>query len=190
MSQEQALAPFAKEHSDLLPPAAYPDGLLQAVLWARGAYVSRRFPTCLNCEAAGAAAVSDGAATGSAFELGVMLPLFDMLQHEAGTPISWLADGSQVVFRVESAVAAGAELFNNYGPKGNEPLLFTYGFATRSNPYDTVSLTLRVALAAGDGAVQEARLGPFSVMRPDDRQVPHAVLYTTSSHTLHLKLHW
>eukprot|EP00953_Heterococcus_sp_UTEX-ZZ885_P003250 2272-Heterococcus_DN1.PRE.2 len=174
---EQALAPFAVAHSDLLPAAAYPDGLLQAVLWARGAYVSRRFPTCLNCEAAGAAAVSDGAATDSAYELGVMLPLFDMLQHEAGTPISWLADGSQVVFRVESAVAAGAELFNNYGPKGNEPLLFTYGFATRSNPYDTVSLTLRVALAAGDGAVQEARLGPFSVMRPDDRQVPHAVLW-------------
>jgi hypothetical protein len=132
----------------------------------------------LNCEAAGAAAVSDSAAAVSAFELGVMLPLFDMLQHEAGTPISWLADGSQVVFRVESAVAAGAELFNNYGPKGNEPLLFTYGFAMRSNPYDTVSLTLRVALAGGDGAVEEARLGPFSVMRPDDRQVLHAVLFT------------
>jgi hypothetical protein len=180
MSQEQALTPFAKEHSSLLPAAAYPDGLLQAVLWARGAYVSRRFPTCLSCEGADAAAVSDGATADSAFELGVMLPLFDMLQHEAGTPISWLADGSQVVFRVESAVAAGAQLFNNYGPKGNEPLLFTYGFATRSNPYDSVSLTLRVALAAGDGAVEEARLGPFSVMRPDDRQVVLAVLHTTS----------
>ena len=41
----------------------------------------------------------------------------------------------------KGGLPAGAEFFNNYGPKDNGELLIGYGFCLEGNPYDTVALT-------------------------------------------------
>jgi hypothetical protein len=42
-------------------------------------------------------------------------------------------------------VPAGAECFNNYGPKPNSELILGYGFALPSNPDDTILLSLAMS---------------------------------------------
>lgn len=71
-----------------------------------------------------------------------------------GQPILWLSsriqvEKSELVAAIslvaESAHAAGAELFNNYGAKPNEELLLGYGFVIPSNPDDVLGLRLGTA---------------------------------------------
>ena len=93
-----------------------------------------------------APAASSASEAGEAFEehaagnLGCMLPLYDMFDHKVGHPIGWEAGCGGVRFRnrVRPCVLPGAPLYNNYGPKGNQELLFTYGFSVADNPLDTV----------------------------------------------------
>ena len=42
--------------------------------------------------------------------------------------------------RFAASCAAGDEIHNSYGPKANEELLSTYGFAIRENPMDSVEI--------------------------------------------------
>ncbi|KAL3925915.1 MAG: hypothetical protein SGPRY_003535, partial [Prymnesium sp.] len=70
--------------------------------------------------------------------LGCMLPLFDMFEHRCGHPIGWEAGGGGVRFVSRVRVDGGEPLYNNYGPKGNGELLWTYGFAVPGNPLDSV----------------------------------------------------
>lgn len=95
-------------------------------------------------------------------ESGCLLPLFDMLNHKFGHPIVWesmavpatrgahggLAEpaGRVVVFRAAVEIRPGDEVFNNYGAgKGNEQLLFFYGFA-ELDPQAMVNDTTSMAL--------------------------------------------
>ena len=59
--------------------------------------------------------------------------MYDMADHKIGHRIGWEAGGGGVRFRCRAAVRKGAPLFNNYGEKGNQELLFTYGFAVRDS---------------------------------------------------------
>lgn len=70
--------------------------------------------------------------------LGIMLPLFDMLDHKPGHPVQWEASNKRIRFRCVDAIPKGGRIWNNYGPKGNGELLVTYGFASRENPLDSV----------------------------------------------------
>ena len=104
----------------------------------------------------------------------MLLPLFDLLNHNPATRIAWLADGARVSFVSEEWVGAGSEVFNNYGARPNEELLFSHGFALPGNQADattltpTLTLTLTLTLRAARG--QSARERD----RPDrDREGDH-----------------
>ena len=93
----------------------------------------------------------------AAGNLGCMLPLFDMFEHKCGHRIGWEAGCGGVRFRCRAPVERGEPLFNNYGSKGNPELLFTYGFAIKDNPLDTVDGVVVGCPAASDPALAAER---------------------------------
>lgn len=129
-------------------------------------YDSRRFPLRLSPEGSGGATPSE---YGS-----IMLPLFDLLNHCHDSPIVWKTDhrGITFTFNEDAPVATGAEVFNNYGTKGNEELLMAHGFAIRDNPHDTYSLVLTVCTQGPDTTTGSSRvrrkLGPFQLRLPSE----------------------
>ncbi|EED83649.1 predicted protein [Postia placenta Mad-698-R] len=83
----------------------------------------------------------------------VLLPGVDALNHARGQPVSWAVSTapnapSSISLVLHNAHPAGAELFNNYGPKPNAELILGYGFALPHNPDDTIVLKLGGASAA------------------------------------------
>jgi len=122
----------------------------EGLKWARGTHRSRRFQDTL-------CGLSLGDCTGGC---GVMIPLLDMANHSPTADVAWPHNESKVCLRVNYPIAAGQEVFNNYGPKGNEALLFDFGFCLRDNLHDSVSLCLCVE---DGGSVR--RLGPFHIHR-------------------------
>ncbi|KAK5682673.1 hypothetical protein LTS10_005802 [Elasticomyces elasticus] len=73
----------------------------------------------------------------------VLFPLQDAGNHSNDAHVDWAYDPGRFSVSVTDPVEAGAEVFNNYGPKGNDELLMGYGFCIPDNPYDTVMLTLK-----------------------------------------------
>jgi hypothetical protein len=131
---------------------------LAEIRWARGCYLSRRFPPRL----LDAAAPTTGAP-------GILLPFFDLLNHGKGTEIEWRGDGKSVAFAAGAdGILPNAEIFNNYGAKANDELLVAHGFALKNNEHDRVALKMTVA--SGDS---RKTLGPFYLRRGGD--VPHAL---------------
>ncbi|KAJ7368667.1 SET domain protein [Mycena albidolilacea] len=82
----------------------------------------------------------------------ILLPGVDSLNHARAEPVSWVqsylgsgpvADaGSCISLVLHNHVSAGAELFNNYGPKPNSELILGYGFSLPNNPDDTILLKI------------------------------------------------
>lgn len=75
--------------------------------------------------------------------LGIIVPLYDMLDHKPGHAVQWEAatlgnNRHCIRFRCVHPIAKGEPIWNNYGPKGNGELLATYGFAVRNNVLDSV----------------------------------------------------
>ena len=123
---------------------------LAEIRWARGCYLSRRFPPRL----LDAAAPTTGAP-------GILLPFFDLLNHGKGTEIEWRGDGKSVAFAAGAdGILPNAEIFNNYGAKANDELLVAHGFALENNEHDRVALKMTVA--SGDS---RKTLGPFYLRR-------------------------
>ena len=105
--------------------ALLPAGCLESaddLLWARGMCLSRAFPASLVAPTGIAASDCPG---------GCLLPLFDLLNHAPSQPISYLGSKSSVALRTDVALAARAEVHNNYGERSNEQLLLSYGFCLR-----------------------------------------------------------
>ena len=126
---------------------------LAEIRWARGCYLSRRFPPRL----LDAAAPTTGAP-------GILLPFFDLLNHGKGTEIEWRGDGKSVAFAAGAdGILPNAEIFNNYGAKANDELLVAHGFALENNEHDRFALKMTVA--SGDG---RRTLGPFYLRRGGD----------------------
>ncbi|KAK3640108.1 hypothetical protein LTR56_012084 [Elasticomyces elasticus] len=73
----------------------------------------------------------------------VLFPVQDAGNHSNNAHVDWAYDPGRFSVSVTDPVEAGAEVFNNYGPKGNDELLMGYGFCIPDNPYDTVMLTLK-----------------------------------------------
>ena len=150
MASNEALAAEHARVQALLGPAY--EVPLAEMRWARGCYLSRRFPPRL----LDAAAPSTGAP-------GILLPFFDLLNHGAGTEIEWRGDGTSVAFAAGAAIAPNSEIFNNYGSKASDELLLAHGFALENNEHDRVALKMTVA--SGDG---RRTLGPFYLRRGGD----------------------
>ncbi|KAF5103077.1 hypothetical protein D0Z00_000055 [Geotrichum galactomycetum] len=74
----------------------------------------------------------------------MLIPVVDSLNHVPTTPVLWnCSNESGFTFSVCGNVAAGHEIFNNYGPKSNEELLLGYGFCTEDTlPFDFLLLKL------------------------------------------------
>ena len=167
------------------------------LLWARGMCVSRSFPealvsavdgapvtlkqsadgTELICPAASASASAAEhqprahRATGETGtgETGVLLPLFDLLNHCATQPLSWVGDAVGVRFVADAAIPAGAEVFNNYGARPNEELLLSYGYCVADvrAPEAELARPSAVAEACASSAVALALLPSLESPRTD-----------------------
>ncbi|ORZ36887.1 hypothetical protein BCR44DRAFT_114976, partial [Catenaria anguillulae PL171] len=143
---------------------------LENYLWARTVCSSRAFPSDLDLVVQGrttAAAKGDSGGVGkddTHDRLGevtaedgsippckchlALWPMFDMLNHRRGQSMTWdatRADG--VAFITGVPMEAGEEVFNSYGPKGNDELLLSYGFCLDipSNPDDYFPIKLNFA---------------------------------------------
>ncbi|KAL6942395.1 hypothetical protein ACO0QE_003570 [Hanseniaspora vineae] len=80
----------------------------------------------------------------------VLVPFVDLLNHNPSARVEWSntqtranhVNGFNV--KCESTFSRGDEIFNNYGIKSNEELLFGYGFVIENNTADYFSLKLRL----------------------------------------------
>lgn len=126
-----------------LYPELFPEGSisLKALLWARGMFTSRGAPA----ELAHSMIETIGKEPADTMGAGVMLPLFDLLNHRVGQPITWLSNLRGVHFQTNDRIEMGAEVFNNYGDKPNEELLFFHGFTLREDNCDAVSVSMVVS---------------------------------------------
>ena len=116
------------------------------LLWAHGNYLSRRF--------------HPGMATGApeGCEVPCLIPGLDMFNHRTGEKVTLEADAEHAQIVCDAPVAAGTEIFINYGHKSNEELLFAYGFCLRDNPLDLVTIQLACDGAGEVGAYRRQLL--------------------------------
>ena len=95
-------------------------------IWAHCAYASRTFPAYLSRPPAEATPASSSAVHNKSLHA-CFVPWLDMLNHKYGTPITWRRGPSHLEFVLESDVAEGDEIFNNYGPKAScSQLVFVF----------------------------------------------------------------
>ncbi|KAK9464437.1 hypothetical protein V1512DRAFT_255412 [Lipomyces arxii] len=100
-------------------------------LWASTVLTSRSFPSALVLR------------QDEKESYPVLVPLVDSLNHKPLTSITWTATDEGFEISTNNNIAASKEVFNNYGPKGNEELLMGYGFCIENNEFDVVTLRLR-----------------------------------------------
>ncbi|EEB08095.1 lysine methyltransferase [Schizosaccharomyces japonicus yFS275] len=102
-------------------------------LWAATVFSSRCFSSALLGEED-----TDDAAP-------ILIPLVDSLNHKPRCPIIWnkVTKESHAVQLVSvKPISSGGQVYNNYGPKGNEELLMGYGFCLPNNEFETFALRL------------------------------------------------
>ena len=109
----------------------------------------------------------------AAGNLGCLLPMFDMTDHKNGHPIGWEAGCGCIRFRCRVAVGAGEPLYNNYGSKGNQELIFTYGFAIPDNPLDAVE-----GVVVGCAPTDDEALAAERRRLLDEQEIPYSVRTT------------
>lgn len=73
----------------------------------------------------------------------VLFPGLDVANHSHEAKAEWTFERQAFNFTINEHVDPGVEIYNNYGPKGNDELLVGYGFCIPNNPYDTVAMTLK-----------------------------------------------
>ncbi|CAN3475952.1 protein-lysine N-methyltransferase Efm1p [Diutina catenulata] len=71
----------------------------------------------------------------------MLLPVIDLLNHKPNASVDWVVANRKFTF--SSDVTAG-EVFNNYGHKSNEELLFGYGFVLENNKADRALVKIKV----------------------------------------------
>lgn len=79
-----------------------------------------------------------------------IVPMMDMANHSFSAVVNHAYDAKSNTFRLTSTggIAAGSQVFINYGPLGNAKLLHLYGFSIINNPHDYVQLFLNMDPAA------------------------------------------
>lgn len=116
-----------------------------AYLWAAATFTSRAFPFLL-------AGNEDCRDLNEAF----LVPIFDLLNHNNSVNVKWDSVGEKservFTFKTEQEMTKGTEIYNSYGPKTNQELLFGYGFVLDDNKEDSTTLALRIPEANIDAA--------------------------------------
>lgn len=72
----------------------------------------------------------------------MLLPLVDLLNHKPRALVDWKGNNGFTLETISNNVSG--QLWNNYGPKGNEELLMGYGFVIEDNEFDLLHLTLNL----------------------------------------------
>lgn len=67
----------------------------------------------------------------------------DAGNHNPDARVDWAYDPGRFGLSVSDRVESGEQIFNNYGPKGNDELLMGYGFCSPDNPHDGILLSMR-----------------------------------------------
>ena len=63
----------------------------------------------------------------------VLCPVFDVANHDPRAQVTWIIDEEGYTLFTADRYAPGAQIFNNYGPKGNEERKSSaLGFFTRT----------------------------------------------------------
>lgn len=119
--------------SMIYDPASVEWNSFTAYFWAHLTYTSRAFPERIinpDCDESDV----------------MLLPIVDLLNHGNRTKVEWSTDNdsSFCYTNLEKDIPEGEEIFNNYGAKSNEELLFGYGFTVKDNEFDTVLLVLKL----------------------------------------------
>ena len=99
-------------------------------LWAATVLSSRSFSSrVLNAIAPEFAVSNDASSHDSTSEMEslttdpsdpILIPVMDMLNHCPNHPVTWLTSPNTITFIAETSYLVDTEVFNNYGPKGNE----------------------------------------------------------------------
>ncbi|KAJ9635134.1 hypothetical protein H2199_008620 [Coniosporium tulheliwenetii] len=105
------------------------DYTLDLYLWAATVFTSRSFTSN--------AALPE---YGEVFPL--LYPVLDIANHKLGAKAVWDFKEGSFDLRIAEPISTGDQVFNNYGPKGNEELLMGYGFCIPENPCDEVAIRL------------------------------------------------
>ncbi|KAL7539459.1 hypothetical protein ACHAXR_011867 [Thalassiosira sp. AJA248-18] len=112
--------------------------------------------------------------------LGIMIPLYDMLDHKTAHPVQWEAETitsdtrrcRMIRFRCVNPISSGEPIYNNYGPKGNGELLATYGFATKNNVMDSVEgIVLGLRVPSQDDQMHEVHKARMALI--EEHSIPH-----------------
>ncbi|CCK69862.1 protein-lysine N-methyltransferase KNAG_0D01100 [Huiozyma naganishii CBS 8797] len=144
-------------------------------LWSHLIFTSRAFPEYIinkgNCEP---------------HEV-ILLPILDLLNHDYESKVLWSTDrGSAFIYQnledIET-LKQGQEIFNNYGPKGNEELLTSYGFVLEDNVNDIVLLKIKLPLPliaeilAKEPSIKLPTLDDYTTYAFDDNstKIPNSV---------------
>ncbi|KAM3503877.1 hypothetical protein MY11210_008556 [Beauveria gryllotalpidicola] len=101
--------------------------------WAYAIFSSRSFRPSLVLSNEQARLLPPGVAID---DFSVLLPLFDIGNHDMTVPVRWQRDGDGCALRTGRAHQPGEQVFNNYGLKTNAELLLGYGFMIA--PTDTL----------------------------------------------------
>lgn len=115
-----------------------------AYLWSYLIFTSRAFPEYIinpnNCDESSI----------------MLLPIIDLLNHDYRAKVEWSTshDHSFILTLLNENIKQGDELFNNYGPKGNEELLNGYGFVLEENICDSVTLKIKLPLPIIENILQ------------------------------------
>jgi hypothetical protein len=99
-----------------------------------------------------------------------LLPLLDMLNHWPGTKISWLSTPNHIEFVNEANIDAQRQVYNNYGPKGNEELLMSYGFCLDSD-CQVMKLLDYVRITLCFGSEGRKTFEETVYLKPDDESI-------------------
>lgn len=107
-----------------------------AYLWSHLIFTSRAFPEYIinpkNCDESSI----------------MLLPIIDLLNHDYTSRVEWSTNNNRsfILTLLNDNIEQDDELFNNYGPKGNEELLNGYGFVLEDNICDSVTLKIKLPL--------------------------------------------
>ncbi|KAG7835720.1 hypothetical protein KL942_005086 [Ogataea angusta] len=74
----------------------------------------------------------------------MLLPIIDLFNHKPRSKVTWIPSFEGFELKLQGGAEKNGELFNNYGPKGNEELLMGYGFALVDNENEQLQLTIDV----------------------------------------------
>ncbi len=116
----------------------------ERILWAASVYSSRSFSSII---LPFQTAISESLTSSETFP--ILYPVIDIFNHVVASKVSWiisentpLQPGGSFSLILNTAIPKGAQVFNNYAPKGNEELLMGYGFCLDPNPCDQLSMRL------------------------------------------------